>query len=537
MRTRPEALSYLGKPLYRESLWSDGEDADARGTIERFTQRQSRVEDPAACVQQATALRTAGAYRLAIAVLTVGLRKWPSDPLLLTERGHAYVNVRASGAALADLTRATGLAPQSFDAWYHLALAQWFEQRHGDAAVAFGTAATVTTSASSRLAAMVWQYTALRRNQQDDQAADVLARIDWDVDLEGRNLNYQLRARFYQRSLTEEDLLAAVAPGTKSEGSLGFGIGVLHLVNGDEVTARRHLSAAATSEFWPAFGAAAAEMELALMDHVDLPTPEAYGALGEPLYAALSAYARPPESVMADLEDSERSLAANPFDTANVRRHALLLASGLARYREAEAFLSRHLAQEPFDAAVLCDRGHYRVNMRRFDEAIADLREAVKLAPEMHDIHYHLGLAHWMLGGIDEAVEAFQRALDLCDSESHQVAYSDWLYLGLRRLGRQAEAENVLQPIHEGMHTTGNNHLYLRRILFYKGDISEKELIASLPDSGLAFASLYGLGCWHLVEGNTARARKMYLDVVERSGAWGGFAHIAAEAELYRGLL
>lgn len=536
MPIRPETVSFLGKQLFAAPVRAgrDGEQLDNK--VAAALTAMEAHDTPQTRVGLIAALREAGRYRMAIARATAGLRRWPNDATLLTERGHTYVNVRAIGAALADLEEAVRLAPRSTEAWYHLGLALWFSQRYDDAARAFAKTAEVTPSASTRLAARTWQYTALRRGGDTAAAAALLPAIEWDVDLEGKNLNYQLRARFYQGDLTEQDLVAAQEPGTKSEGSLSFGLGVWHLVNGDTAAARRHFEAGAASKFWPAFGVAACEMELALMDGEAVVEPEAYGILGDPLHSLVSQGDQAQE-LEAKVREARAALDEDPIAPEAIRAYAKALASGSARYREAIAVLDEGLAHHPEHPMLLCDRGHYRVNTREFALAKADLTRARELRDDSNDVWYHLGLAHWMSGEFEPALDAFQRALSLAEDESRTVAYSDWVYLALRRLGRHAEATAAIAPIHKDMHTTMNNHLYLKRLLFYKGEWTEEQLVEVFEQGGLAFAAYYGLACWHLYEGNDAKAREYFLKVVDNGTSWGGFAHVASEAELYRGLL
>lgn len=535
MSRRPEAISFQGKQLFSGPVRA-GKDAVAiEAAVSEAERALAAHESVDARVKLIVALRDAGRYRMAVAVATVGLREQADQVDLLTERGHTYVNMRATEAALKDLGKAVVLAPDSFDAWYRYALALWFSREFTSAAEAFGKAAAVTSSDSSRLAAHTWQYTALRRSGNEGAAADLLSTIAWDVDLEGKNLNYQLRTRFYQGDLTEEDLVEAQERGTKSEGSLSFGLGTWYQANGDLEQARRHFQAGAASEFWPAFGVAACELELALLDEVELPEPETYGLLGDPLYAAVS-QGEHADQLESAVEAARAAHEAAPDDVALIRAYAKALASGAARYREAIELLTS--AYERLgDLALLTDRGHYRVNMRQYDLARGDLKRAADALPDSQDAWYHLALAHWMQGEFEEALPAFQRALQLSSHESQTVAYSDWVYMALRRLGRHEEAAAVIAPIHGDMVTTMNNHLYLKRLLFYKGEWTEEQLVEVFEQGGLAFASYYGLGCWHLYAGDPVQARMYCLKVVDNGTAWGGFAHAAAEAELYRGLL
>ena len=53
--------------------------------------------------------------------------------------------------------------------------------------------------------------------------------------------------------------------------------------------------------------------------------------------------------------------------------------------------------------------------------AVSDLEEAALLVPDSSEIHNHLGLAYAMLGREDEALAAFQSAVELdCDNAAAQ---------------------------------------------------------------------------------------------------------------------
>lgn len=84
------------------------------------------------------------------------------------------------------------------------------------------------------------------------------------------------------------------------------------------------------------------------------------------------------------------------------------------------------------------------------------------------------------------------------------------------------------------MQTTGNNHLYLKRLLFYKGELTEEELIEVFEAGGLALASYFGLGYWHKLHGSAEKANEYFSKVVQNGTVWAGWAHIASELELYR---
>ena len=114
------------------------------------------------------------------------------------------------------------------------------------------------------------------------------------------------------------------------------------------------------------------------------------------------------------------------------------------------------------------------------------------------------------------------------------VATSNWLYMTLRRLGRDEEAREVLAPIHAEMDLI-ENHDYHRLLLMYKGELEAETLLADSRDEGgigLATAA-YGVGNWYLYEGDPERAARIFRDIVD-TPTWAAFGYIAAEADLAR---
>jgi tetratricopeptide (TPR) repeat protein len=208
-------------------------------------------------------------------------------------------------------------------------------------------------------------------------------------------------------------------------------------------------------------------------------------------------------------------------------------------------------------------RGHRHITVREFDRAIADLEHAARLVegrpdemepdgmPNRHDlptstlqtnIWYHLGLAYYLKGDFERALHAYQRCLALAadlpvadpgaKSDDMYVATADWLYMTLRRLGRDAEAAAVLEPISSGMRILEND-AYHRRLLMYKGELAPEALLGDDGDALQVATQGYGVGSWYLYNGQPERAREVFEHVVGL-GNWPAFGHIAAEAELRR---
>jgi tetratricopeptide (TPR) repeat protein len=282
------------------------------------------------------------------------------------------------------------------------------------------------------------------------------------------------------------------------------------------------------------------------------PRPELVSLLGRPLFAG------PPAANLAklesDLAEAERRLSEHPDDPDAVvwvgRRLGYLW-----RMNEAIAVFSEGIRQHRTYAPLYRHRGHRYISVRRFDDAIVDLETAARLidghpdqieqdgAPNVQDIPlttlgfnvwYHIGVARYCNGDFEEALAAFRETNKYTGGHADNlVAVSDWVYMILRRLGRDAEATESLLPISPEMKMM-ENHAYHRRCLMYKGLIAPDELLDVKNASDLDLATMgYGLGNWRLVNGERENAIEIFRRVT--SGPyWPAFGFIAAEADLAR---
>ena len=226
----------------------------------------------------------------------------------------------------------------------------------------------------------------------------------------------------------------------------------------------------------------------------------------------------------------------------------------LGRFRDAIDIFTRGIQRHPRDARFYRHRGHRYITVRELDHAIADLERAASLAdgedevePDglpnarnvptstlQSNIWYHLGLAHYLKGDFERALRAYRECLQVSKTPDMLVATSHWLYMTLRRLGRDAEAARVLEPIRADLDVIENG-AYHRLLLMYKGELPVDSLLPSASSGALDDVSTaYGVGNWYLYRGDTTRARAIFEQIVA-AGNWPAFGAVAAEAELSRG--
>jgi tetratricopeptide (TPR) repeat protein len=279
-------------------------------------------------------------------------------------------------------------------------------------------------------------------------------------------------------------------------------------------------------------------------------TPEAISLFGEPLVPQ----ALPPE-VRADREvklaEARAAVDRSPGDADALiwlgRRTAYL-----GRYQAAIRIFSQGIEKYPGDARFYRHRGHRYITVRELDRAVADLETAGRLTAGKPDeiepdglpnarniptstlqsnVWYHLGLARYLKGDLAGALTAYQECLKVSSNPDMLVATSHWLYMTLRRLGREDEARRVLEPIHAGMDII-ENQAYYRLLLMYKGELSTEDLATGasgdLDRRRSAMGSATGT--------STTGAEKRRSGVSRRSlpENWPAFGYIAAEADLKR---
>ena len=241
--------------------------------------------------------------------------------------------------------------------------------------------------------------------------------------------------------------------------------------------------------------------------------------------------------------DARKALAADPKNVDRVL--ALSKAEANRRqYREAVATATQGLAFAANDSAqdradLYLERGHRELGLREFAKARSDLEQATRLAPQMLDGYYHLGLSHYFVGEFDPAAAAFRKARELAKTDDSLIDCSNWLYVSLRRAGKEQQAAEVLTRITPDVKNTEPHLLfYLRLLHFYQGKLTEKEVLPPAPagpddlEGELAFDTVtYAVGNWRLYHGDRAGAMELFRKVV-KGEAWNSWGFIGSEREL-----
>jgi len=258
----------------------------------------------------------------------------------------------------------------------------------------------------------------------------------------------------------------------------------------------------------------------------------------------------------------------------------------LNKHAEAVALLTEALELEPGSPRLLRFRGHRRISISDYAGAIEDLRAAADQLDGVEDeyemyqpevekdvvslilgrpeqvrpqhltdsmaaadpgalsrynttlhtsVWYHLGVAQYLSGDFEGCLPSFRAAERSARHQEGLVAAQDWQYMALRRLGRPAEAEEVLDRF-RAITLVEEDHLvgYEGRMRLYTGEITPEQLWAMCDGDGLRTVTQgYGLGNWHYYNGDVDKAREVF-DSVLRTGVTHAFAYLAVKAEYAR---
>jgi tetratricopeptide (TPR) repeat protein len=224
----------------------------------------------------------------------------------------------------------------------------------------------------------------------------------------------------------------------------------------------------------------------------------------------------------------------------------------LGDFKRAIEIYSEGINKFPEEARLYRHRGHRYISTRQLDKAIADLEKAVLLIKDKEDvieqdgipnslnqpistlhtnIWYHLGLAYYLKNNLQKSLVAFKECLLKSNNDDLQVATRHWMYMILKRMELSEQANVILDPIHKDM-TIIENFAYHNLLLFYKGELSEKELKEN-NNLASSLAVQYGIGNWYYYNDNKEKAIQIFEEITKTSN-WAVFGYLAAEADLSR---
>jgi tetratricopeptide (TPR) repeat protein len=268
---------------------------------------------------------------------------------------------------------------------------------------------------------------------------------------------------------------------------------------------------------------------------------------------------------------ADEALAADP-NNVDLLVEAALAREDVWRYKEAIELYTKGIAVAPDDYRFYLGRAHRLIRFRRFAEALDDLNRSFEHDPYGFNTAYLRGLVHYLQGDFDAAADEYGRCMALAQDENvlelvandkvpgdprhcmliatddrTRVAITVWRYRALRRAGRDEEAAQLLETVTQGVSLMDpgpdeyqgsiikpdSNEHYYRTLLFYKGHLTEDEILDKEELEGQWSTVAYGVAVFHLVEGRTDQAVAL-LREISSEPYWARLGHVAAETDLTR---
>ena len=192
------------------------------------------------------------------------------------------------------------------------------------------------------------------------------------------------------------------------------------------------------------------------------------------------------------------------------------------RYREAVAAYTEGLNLEPENLSLLRLRAGRYLTTLQSDPAIADFEKCLTLGAEKLDCLYRIGLAQYYAGRYEQAMEAFEGCMPLCDDEMG-IAVLYWHTLSAVR----AEKAPTLLKYYRPDMAVGHHTAYEKAMRVWSGTTplaAALEMLEREEDDLEYGITLYGL-LWHP---DCAEREHLSQMLLRRDGFWPSFAYLAA---------
>jgi len=272
---------------------------------------------------------------------------------------------------------------------------------------------------------------------------------------------------------------------------------------------------------------------------------QAVSLFGEPL-----SMPAPRQSLLDNLAVAKAEYDADPMSADNIIWYGRRVAY-TGDFRRAILIFSQGITKHPRDARMYRHRGHRYITIREFDRAIEDYEIAASLIKDTEDkiepdgapnpagipvtsthgnIYYHLGLAYYLKHDFENSLRVYRMGRDLNLNDDNTASTTHWIYMNLRRLGRDEEAKAALDHISADMDII-EVHNYHKLDMFYKGEVPEEEVLTADPNVPSGASITYGVANWFLYNGETEKAYDL-MEKFLKTNSWGSFGFIAAEVDL-----
>lgn len=223
-------------------------------------------------------------YKEAIKVYTDGLQKFPESYELYRHRGHRFLTIRDFDSAISDLQNAAFYMRNEpikmesngsyfgrniprisvqFNVWYHLGLAYYLKGNYDKAVSAYKQCLELANNDDMLVSATDWLYMTYRRLGNAEAAEELLTPIRSRMNVI-ENKAYHKKLLMYKGQIRREELFDIQRTDLSlDQMTYAYGIANWYFFNGQSEVAFQIFNKMMESDYWPAFGYLAAEVELA----------------------------------------------------------------------------------------------------------------------------------------------------------------------------------------------------------------------------------------------------------------------------------
>lgn len=276
--TSVEGISFRGDPLFRNPVAPERL-AELESQITPLEARTSLTEDE--YITLGRLYIAANRYRDAVDLYTRGIEEHPDSFKLRRHRGHRYINLRELDRAIVDLRKAVELIGDEhadqleYDAsgtptatyehwvWYHIGLYHYLNEEWDEAARAYGKCVATSTTNTTLVGAIDWQYNALMKGGRMADAEAALDNVPTNIDT-NREHPYFKRVMVYKGEIDPSEVIDIEKPAGEWTGfdiTAGYGIGNWYRFNGDAETAVRIHEKILQTPYWNAWAYVVADRE------------------------------------------------------------------------------------------------------------------------------------------------------------------------------------------------------------------------------------------------------------------------------------
>jgi len=137
------------------------------------------------------------------------------------------------------------------------------------------------------------------------------------------------------------------------------------------------------------------------------------------------------------------------------------------------ATVSVRQLQIPSKARTEFDRGVQRLLKRDPAGSLKHFNTAIQISPDYFEVYYHRGIAEMQLNRNDEALQSFEKAIDLSEGRYARAQFGYGLVLC--RNGKPEEAERVVRKGLETEPNIADGHVVLGYALLRQNRVEEAE--------------------------------------------------------------